>query len=37
MYKSFSRHSDEMIEQLKGAGLGWREGAANATEKLGLF
>ena len=26
-----------MIKRLKGAGLGWREGATNATEKLGLF
>ena len=26
-----------MIKQLKGAGLGWREGATNATEKLGYF
>ena len=33
----YSRHSEEMIKRLKGAGLGWREGATNATEKLGLF
>ena len=37
MYKPFSRHSDEMIERLKGAGLGWHKDANNATEKLGLF
>ena len=36
-YKPFSRHSDEMIERLKDAGLGWREGATNATEKLGVL